>query len=364
MKHSRFGLILLLAAAGGWACNSDPTDSFRETNEKIVTDPAVVFLDQGANTFVTAQLVDEQGNQLAADFQISDVGSGISVVLDTTFLATTNGAQVSTTKRFIVTATDPVSTTFTLTANGQTLNVPVSVIPTGVAATFSNPTPAANEPVILTAPAGYTFLTGAVVLFGADTAIVVGRSDDSTALTLLPSPGTHNSATIDGISVNYLPGTPLNLTTVDSVNVAAVTPLAGTNSAASAPPLSVPAIDGPATTFFDGGTFDGTANIDFGPPFGVQAIPARFYTITIPADEALTVTINWTSPEDLGGYFFLADGTTETGAPADAGGGGAHPETSTNTLTAGTYKLAVVNFSATNPAFFSIQLASAAPPSP
>src|SRR6185295_13411500 len=193
MKHSRFGLILLLSAAGGWACNADPTDSFRETNEKIIADPTVVFLAQGQNTFVTVQLVDEQGNQLGTAFDVSNVGSGISVVRDTTFLQTTNGAAITTTDRFIVTAIDPVSTTFTVTANGQTLDVPVRVVAnTLAAASFSNQAPALGDTVTLTLPPNLKFTSDASIFFpgAAGSPVVTGISTDSTVLSFLPAPGT------------------------------------------------------------------------------------------------------------------------------------------------------------------------------
>jgi hypothetical protein len=73
---------------------------------------------------------------------------------------------------------------------------------------------------------------------------------------------------------------------------------------------------------------------------------------------ALTVTVDWPTGQDLGVYWFNADGVGEpaAGNPADAGGGGASPESSTSTVPAGTYLLAVVNFGAGNPPVFQLTL--------
>src|SRR5687767_2055239 len=85
MKRSMCGLVVLAAVTGLWSCNGDPTGSIRE-GEKVLADPAIVFIDQGATKFVTAELVDGQGNQLETDFQVQNVVAGITVEEDTTFV--------------------------------------------------------------------------------------------------------------------------------------------------------------------------------------------------------------------------------------------------------------------------------------
>ena len=254
MKHSRFGLILLLAAAGGWACHADPTDSFRETGERIITDPSVVLLAQGANTFVSAQLVDEQGNQLAVDFDLSNVGSGISVVRDSTFLETTNGSEIGTTKRFIVTAIDPVSTTFTLSASGQTLNVPVKVVAnTLAAASFSNAAPALGDTVTLTLPANLKFTPDAAIFFpgAAGNPVVTGFSADSTVMSFLPAPGTDTTGFVSGVILAYAPDVPLDTleTTGHKLTTPVVTEIAASFSPASAAPNQAITVTAPGFKF-------------------------------------------------------------------------------------------------------------------
>ena len=106
MTSSKCGLLLLLAA-GAAACGGDPTESFQGAGEKIVADPSVVFVEQDASVFIVTQLQDEQGNQLPADFEPADVGAPITVVKDTSYLATTNGTTLKTRERFVVTGLTP-----------------------------------------------------------------------------------------------------------------------------------------------------------------------------------------------------------------------------------------------------------------
>lgn len=355
MTRSKCGLLLLLAAGLG-ACGGDPTESFKEEGQKIVADPAVVFVNQGASVFVVTQLQDNQGNQLATDFDATPLSGGVAVERDTTFLQTTNGQTLKTRERFLVSGVAPGATAVEIAGGSLKDTVPVNVIPTSVAATFSNPTPAANEAVTITLPAGYTFSADASVETDVAAGFVTGISEDGTSITALLPPGSSGPVTLGGVNAAFLPGLSLTAPSIDPVTVAAVTPQAGTGSTSTAPTLTV-APPGGTTTFYDGGTYD------YGAPLFDTSIPARLYKFTVPADGDFTVTIDWTSPEDLGVYYFEADGSTETGSAADAGGGGAHPESSTSTFTAGTYFMAVVNFSGTNPPFYSIQFTTELPES-
>jgi hypothetical protein len=320
----------------------------------ISTDPSVVFVNQGANIFVVAQLLDEQGNQLPISFDATDVGSQISVVKDTTYLETTNGTKLNTRERFVVTGLAPGASSFTIAGGGLKDTVPVSVIPTSLAATFSTATPVPNVPVTITLPAGYTFSSDATVSTAAGTGFVTAIAPDGSSADALLPPGSTGVVTLGGVSADFLPGVPLSGPTIDSVTVAAVTPLTGTGATGTAPALTVAAVGG-TSILYDGGTFDYNA-----PLFGTT-IPARLYKFTVPADGGFTVTLDWPSSEDMGVYYFASDGTTEAGSPADDNGAGVHPESSTSTFTAGTYFMAVVNFSDTNPPYFNIQFTTEVP---
>jgi len=351
MKRSMCGLAVLTAALGLASCGGDPTGDQIEQGQRIVADPSSVFVGVGGSKFVIVELVDTLGNQLAADFEAQNVGPGVTVEKDTTFLQTTIGTHLETSARFIVTGTAPTATSFELVSGGQTITVPVKVTPTTATITLSNPTPAANEGLVLTLPAGYKFGSGAGASVAGAAGIVQSVAPDSASITVLLPPGATGEVTVDSVQVDYIPGVLFSLPTPQTVTVGAVTPQTGTNSPASAPTLTLPAPGGPALAFFDGGTYD----------FSSTNGPARLYKFVVTAPVVLTTTVDWPSAEDLGLYFYTSDAATDFGDPADAGGGGAHPETIDNTFTPGTYYMGVTNFSATNPPYYGIQITAAAP---
>ena len=101
----------------------------------------------------------------------------------------------------------------------------------------------------------------------------------------------------------------------------------------------------PSTTT-DGGGFAG-AFLDF---------PTRWYRIDVAAPTTLTFNLDWPSTEDLGAYVVTdpLDPATIVGV-ADAGGEGFNSETSGPVdLAPGTYFIGILNFSATNPPFFTL----------
>lgn len=351
MKRLLCGSVVLAGSLVLVSCKGDPTSEFRGEPTRINAEPTSLFIDQGTDAPVTLTLVDDQGDPLEGTFEIGATGTGITVVKNENFLGTTVGAPLVSQTQFIVTAGDtPTPSSFTVTAGELSIDIPVAVTPTAIAtAAFSNPTPAVNEAVSITAE-GYTFQPDATISFAGTPAIVLGVAEDGSALTFLPAPGTTGPAEVQNVSINFLPTAALTLPTTAEMTVGELVPLTGTDAPGTAPALTVPAV-GETSTFYDGGAYEYPA-----PLFGTT-LPARLYSFTVPADGDYTFSIDWAGGvEDLGAYFFLSDGTTETGTPADAGGGGAHPEESTSTLTAGTYLMAVVNFSATIPAFISIQL--------
>jgi hypothetical protein len=357
MKRLLCGSVVLAASLGLVSCNGDPTSDFRSGPSQILAAPSTVFIDQGDVEPVNVRVVDDAGDPLAATWEIAETGPGITVERNPDFLPTTVGAPLESEVQFIVTAGGaPTASSFTVTAEDLSLEIPVNVLPTEIAtAAFSNPTPAVNEVVTITAE-GYTFRSDAAVSFEGDTVLML--SNDGTSISFLPFPGTTGPALVEKVTLNFLPETPLDLFTAAEIAVAPLTPLAGTDAPGTAPSIPVPE-PGATTTFFDGGTYDYPAPI-FGGAFGT--FPSRLYRISIPEAGDYTVNIDWEGGvEDLGVYYFLPDGTTEPpeGIAADAGGAGAHPEESTSTLNAGDYLLAVVNFSTTNPPSITLRLTRA-----
>jgi hypothetical protein len=226
-------------------------------------------------------------------------------------------------------------------------------------AVVNDAAPNPNDVVTLTSSdAAFTIDPAATAAVGAAEGLVTARTANSISFTA--APGSTGPITVTGVIIAGFPLT-LTATAGDVTFGTTITPLTGTDAPGTAPTLTFPETPG-SYLLTDVGSFDYPAPI-FGGAFGT--FPSRLYKVTVPADADVTVTLDWVGgAEDLGAYWFAADGTTEPGYdPADAGGEGAHPETATNTVAAGTYTLAIVNFSATNPQF-SIRLDVAPPSAP
>ena len=341
MTYSKCGLLLILAAAGLAACGGDPTDAFRDEGVRVIANPASVFLPEGTQKFVTVQLVDEAGDQLETDFEPTDVSSGITVVRDSSFLGTTNGTNLKTSERFIVTGVTPSSGSFTVGTGSAALVIPVKVTPLSLAATYSSLTPAMNEPVTMTV-SGYHFTPGAATVFLGDTAIILGLSEDGTALTFLPLPGSVGPATVGGVTIDFLPETPLELPTVDEFTVGPLVAIPGTDAPATAPAIAAPE-PGAVSALFDAMPL-GAAVCG-----GNSGIPCQLYSLSLPADAVLHARLDVSNLTDLGLYVMSADGLTDTGEACDALGNADDPsnlgfEECDLTLPAGDYLLGVISF--------------------
>jgi len=163
-----------------------------------------VFIDVGETEPVVASLVDDQGNQIAADFEISNVGAGVTVVEDPDFLNTTAGVHIDNHVRFQVTATAIANSSFTLTAGGLSRVIPVRVTPAAIDIAISNPTPAWGDTITLTAPAGVLFTdTSEVTFAGGPPGDVVSLSPDRTILTVVPGPNVQGAVTISNTTVTF-----------------------------------------------------------------------------------------------------------------------------------------------------------------
>jgi hypothetical protein len=355
MKHSRFGLVVLLSCGGLLACNGDPTASIRDDNPpEIISDPSVLFLTQGESKTITVQLVDAQGNQLPADFEATPGGSQVTVTQDTTFLQTTNGTNLNTKERFVVTSGDAGQTTITVSGGGATKDIPVSVIPTGVAAQFSNAAPAVNEGVTITLPASYKFGPNTSVTTDLADAFISSFSADSTAITVVLPPGSSGPLTLNGVNASFLPGLDLSLPTADPVT-ADGTPTGGATPAAG-PAIPVPALDA-STTFYDGGT-GGFTGADI---TGDGGVGAQYYQFVVTEAGHYAFTTNWGNTADIDAVI-CADAACNAGAAI--GATAAQPETGAQDLTPGTYYIAIVLFAGTAPPFIRLDIEHTATPAP
>jgi hypothetical protein len=342
------GLILLAAATGLGSCNGDPTESIREEGQKVLATPSSVFVDQGTTEFVIVQLVDGQGNQLAADFEPQNIGAGITVVEDPTYLATSDGSRIPTSTRFVVGGVDATSTTFVATAAGVSATIPVRVVPSGAGiplATVSSTGPNPTDPTVLTVPVPFLFPADATIGFpvGAEivAAIVTDRSSDGTSLTVLPPPGATGTGEAT-IIVDYLPTVDIPTTTDVPVTVGVTAAVqAGTNDPATAPTITL-------VSGVQGGVIDGNGGYAAATCGGNSGIPCQLYKFTLNAESEVDAEMRWSNEADLGLYIMSEDGTTDTDQACDGHGRGpgtaSQPEHCVLALPAGTYLAGAVNF--------------------
>ena len=238
----------------GCGCGSrivrrNPAGDEIEQGQQVIADPSSMFLSTGGSEFVVVQVLDGLGNQLPVNFEALNVGAGITVERDTTYLQTTIGTNLETAQRFIVTGTSPTATQFELASNGVSTTIPVKVTPASTSVTLSNPTPVANEALVVTLPSGYKFGAGAGVTVAATPGITTAIAADSTSVTVVLPPGTTGPITVDSVAVDFVPGVLFSLPTSDTVTVGAATALPGSASPSTAPALPIPAAGGTTATF-------------------------------------------------------------------------------------------------------------------
>jgi len=374
MNRLLVGAVVLAMSIPALSCG-DPTSSLRGGPAAIEAEPTSLFVTQGQTTQITVRVLDEQGNELADTVTFSSPSSAVTVAYDPNFLVgtdtTTPGATVpsKTRTRLLLTGVTVDTGHVTVTSGNLSKDILFRVLPSDPSAlfssavSFSNTTPAVNEVVTMSAT-GFKFSPGtAVVVFASgDTAITVGVSADSSTLSFLPLPGSSGDITVGGTGLAFLPSVPLPITVTAPLTVS-TTPLAGTNSPATAPSMNAPAL-GQTVHLVDFGTAPGYAC----PTAGV---PCQVYKLVVPAGGGTyDFTLTWSNTSDLGLYIFAADGTTFTGNACDANGNGdaAQPEICTGVaLAEGTYVLAEAPFGPFYvppdplPDWFHLQVTSPAP---
>ena len=227
MKRLLRGSVVLAVAVGFLSCSGDPTSDFREPSG-IVAKPTIVFVDVGETKPVIASLQDDQGNQIASDFEISAVGSGLTVVQDTAFQHTTAGSAIPNQVQFQVTGTAIANSSFTLNAGGESLVVPVRVVPSTVALGISNLNPAWGDTLTITAPAGGLFTDESEVTFaGAGLGDIVSLSPDRTQLVVVPGPNALGAVTITHTTVAFDESLDFTIVSSDIVTSPALTAVEG-----------------------------------------------------------------------------------------------------------------------------------------
>lgn len=216
------------------ACAGDPTNN-TGTPTRIVLSPGVVFVPQGDSQPVIASVVDEDGQALQADFTASNVGSGIQVVLDPTFLPVSSSNPIRRSARFFVKGIDLAATTFDINALGLTATVNVTSVPSQFTGTFSNTAPALGDTITLTAAPGTSFTDSTVLTFSGQPAFVI--SQDATTIVFLPPPNVPGiPAGLTNVAVASNPNLVFTLVTAESFTTDSIRD-AGSNLTPTTPAL-------------------------------------------------------------------------------------------------------------------------------
>jgi hypothetical protein len=198
-----------------------------------------------------------------------------------------------------------------------------------VPAVFSDPTPAQNQLVTVSAP-GFKFLPSAGMLFGGDTAVVFSVAADSSSMTFVAKPGVTGIPVPElfGIALDVLPQVSIKLPTSTNLTYPALAPVGGTDASGTAPALGVPGV-GFSSRFYDRADFVAAAD--------------RYYKLVVTEDGDYTITLDWTTGSDIDLFVCPAAGVGSFDCDFTAATG-AKPESSTFSLTADTYYLVAEDF--------------------
>jgi hypothetical protein len=364
-------MVSLLAAALVAGCSGDPTEDLRTGISSLTASPSTLNVTLGKNKTTLVTAVDSQGNQITSTFEVTDVGPGITVKRDSSYLpifvndSTLSVPPEAPAFQFVVTATGLESSHFTVTSGDKTVTIPVIVAPDPLTVPISTVATAGATSIdttTITAPAGYIFSPTSTVAFDAGDAATLGVSADGTQLFINAPPGATSKGIVTGVTVPYFPTAIVSDSTDVPVTISATVPARpGTDDISTAPELVAPTVSGARTGLFDGNGF-GAANCG-----GNSGAPCQLYKLTVPSDVTIDATLTWNNDADMGLYVLDANGDDADTGPCDADGRAAgEPETCGGVdglsdplvFTAGTYYLAVVSFGPFYP------LPGAVPPDP
>jgi hypothetical protein len=162
MNRLTSGMAALLAVALVGACSGDPTGDLRNGVSLLTASPSTLNVTLGKNKTTQITAVDDQGNDITSAFEVTDIGPGIEVKRDSTYLpiylsdSTLSVPPEAPTFQYVVTATGLASSHFTVAVGDKSVTVPVLVAPDPnniPISTLVASGPNASDPVTITAPA-------------------------------------------------------------------------------------------------------------------------------------------------------------------------------------------------------------------
>jgi hypothetical protein len=270
MKRLLLGMAPTLVLLAGIGCSSDPLGDLQNGMDHLTATPSQMFLQPGETKTVLVSGFDAQGNPQSADYVVSDPGSNIAIKRDSTFLpdfindSTLQVPPTAPTYRFIVTSTGYGATSFTITADGKSVTVPVqNAAQTVLAAEVSDTEPALGEVVTITLPAGVSFSPTTTVTLADPLAVqpfAVTIAPDNKSLTFLPPPNmTSQQLIISDVVSDAVPGTPFSPVTAQRFTTPQLTALNATISN-----LAPAALQQITVTINGGATFDPATTFTIG----------------------------------------------------------------------------------------------------
>ena len=189
------GSVLLAACVGLWSCSSDPTADEAGVPYKIVSLPSVVFVKQDSSQLIAFQLVDELDGTIPENWTFSNTSPNFAVAMDSSYRPIYNPdgtltlPEEQTVVRVTITGTALGVSSFTASAGGKTLVIPVNVVPGTLYATFSPSNPAPGDTVTMTMPGTLRLADTSAVTFPGNLApIIVDRAVDGTSLRFISAP--------------------------------------------------------------------------------------------------------------------------------------------------------------------------------
>jgi hypothetical protein len=251
MNRFRSGMVPLFALLVLVGCSSEPTGDLRDGPTELVASPTQLVLELGGVKNVEVGSVDAQGNPIDLNYEVTGTGAGITVRRDSSFLpifvddSTLQAPAVGPRFRFIVEGTAYAASSFTVSAGGLELVVPVRVVPqTGFAGTFDKPVAVLGDTITLTAAPGTAFTeTAELRILGVpDTILVDTVSVDPILVDTIPVHPVIVARGENGSSLSFVAppnvNGPLIITEVTSVSAPDLV-----FSPATDTPLQTPLID-------------------------------------------------------------------------------------------------------------------------
>jgi len=323
MKRHLWGLALAGVLIGFAGCATDPTDSISGTPARIVPTYSKIFMFPGDSLVVTAQVRDEQGTALAVPVTVASSDAGIAAVGD-------DPLQPYTDTRFYVRADGVGGATLTLTAEGLTTDIVVSVFPAVFEGDVTVVSSAILDTVVIdVGTSGLLFVPGetAVTIDGTPARIVAESAEQ---LKVIPrTVGALTDVTLNISTLIFLEGTEYE---------AAIAALDAANPLSVSGEDNEPGNDDPATATpitVGGASLEGLIS---------DTDVDDFFVFTLAAATEITIEVAFDGgggDPDLdvfllnaaGGGFCVLDGCGMAT--------GAQPEDFTGTLAAGTYTVLV-----------------------